>query len=61
MAKKRRFSGWSDAGKYGKSYETGAENAASDGRAAKKSLRQRNLRRRQAAELWRLLFPVNVK
>ena len=27
----------SDAGKYGKSYETGAEDAASDGRAAKRA------------------------
>ena len=29
MAKRGGFSGWSDAGKYGKSYETGAEDAAS--------------------------------
>ena len=43
MAKRGGFPGGAMPGKYGKSYETGAEDAASDGRAAKKSLRQRNL------------------
>ena len=51
MAKKRRFSGWSDAGKYGKSDETGTEDAASDGRTGKGNGDKKNSVQLQAAVL----------
>ena len=37
MAKRGRISRWRNAGKYGKSYEAGSENAASDGRTAERA------------------------
>ena len=50
MAKRGGFPGGGMPGKYGKSYETGAKDAASDRRAGKRNGNEKSLRQQRVAE-----------